>query len=103
VASSARPESTADASKQTEGVARKKDQSKAIASKTSEQLAAMFYAVVCDAYGYDATSDLSLKLTVDAVEKALLARGIANMYGLSSKKIKEALRVGKEQCPPVKT
>jgi hypothetical protein len=96
-------DSTADGNKLTDGAAKKKDQSKAIAAKESEQIAAMFFAVVCDAYGYDSTSDISLKLTVDAIEKALQMRGILGRYGLSDKKIKEALRVGKEACPQPQT
>lgn len=79
---------------------KKRDQSKAIETKAAEQRAAMLYAVVCDGYGHDLTDDESLKMAIDAVSNALVARGIGSKYGLSRGKIEQALKVGKEQCPP---
>lgn len=79
---------------------KKRDQSKAIETKAAEQRAAMLYAVVCDVYGYDPTDAESLKMAVDAVNNALVARGIAGKYGLSPGKIEQALKVGEGQCPP---
>lgn len=83
------------------GAMKTRDQSKAIAAKESEQITAMFYAVVCDAYGYDASSLHSQKLAVADIEKAFEKVGIKGQYGFSVDKIELALRNGGGRCTPV--
>lgn len=78
---------------------RKKDQSKAVGTKINEQASAMLYAVVCDAYGYDASSTVSKNKTVKDIENALAQAGIKGIYGMSPEKIKEVLLIGQGHCP----
>lgn len=100
-ASAAKDGELANGTKLTEASLKKKDQSKAVSTKENEQISAMFYAVVCDAYGYDASSSTSLKETVEEIENALTKVGIKGGYGLSVGKIQEVLRVGKGHCPEI--
>lgn len=97
----AQAEQVTDGTKLAEGTAKKKDQSKAVITKENEQVSAMFYAVVCDAYRYNASDPISLKNAVEEIEKALTKVGIKGGYGLSVGKIQEVLRIGLGHCPPM--
>ena len=72
----------------------KKDQKKAILSKEASQIAGAFYAVVCDAYGYDSDSELSKKKVIEDIQQALDKVGLKKGYGFSATKIKNALMEG---------
>jgi hypothetical protein len=78
-----------------------RDQTKAIANKEVQQMAAMLFALVKYENGYEPVNPASVKASVARIEEALQEAGIKGRYGMSKAKIETALRTGYDYCQEV--